>query len=113
MVTGASTADVALVLIDARQGVVEQSKRHVFLASLLRVPHLVACVNKMDLIDWDRGTFDAIVADLSAFGRRVGMPDAHAIPISALDGDNVVERSDAAPWYDPKQQFPEKPEGFA
>jgi bifunctional enzyme CysN/CysC len=100
MVTGASTADVALVLIDARQGVVEQSKRHVFLASLLHVPHIVACVNKMDLVDWDRGVFDAIVGDLTAFGRRVGMPDAHAIPISALEGDNVVERSDAAPWYD-------------
>jgi bifunctional enzyme CysN/CysC len=100
MVTGASTADVALVLIDARQGVVEQSKRHVFLASLLQVPHIVACVNKMDLVGWDRGVFDAIVADLGTFGRRVGMPDAHAIPISALNGDNVVERSDAAPWYD-------------
>ncbi len=100
MVTGASTADVALVLIDARQGVVEQSKRHVFLASLLHVPHLVACVNKMDLVDWDKDVYDGIVSDLAAFGRRVGMPDAHAIPISALNGDNVVEPSDATPWYD-------------
>jgi bifunctional enzyme CysN/CysC len=100
MVTGASTADVALVLIDARQGVVEQSKRHVFLASLLQVPHLVACVNKMDLVDWDKDVYDGIVSDLAAFGRRVGMPDAHAIPISALNGDNVVEPSDATPWYD-------------
>ena len=99
MVTGASTADVALVLIDARQGVVEQSKRHVFLASLLQVPHLVACVNKMDLVDWDKDVYDGIVSDLAAFGRRVGMPDAHAIPISALNGDNVVEQSDATPWY--------------
>ena len=100
MVTGASTADVALVLIDARQGVVEQSRRHVFLASLLQVPHVVACVNKMDLVGWDKDIYDSIVSDLAAFGRRVGMPDAHAIPISALNGDNVVERSDATPWYD-------------
>ena len=100
MVTGASTADVAIVLIDARHGVVEQSKRHAFIASLLGVPHIVACVNKMDLIDWDRGEFDAIAADFAAFGRRVGVPDMAAVPVSALNGDNVVERSDAAPWYD-------------
>ena len=100
MVTGASTADVAIVLIDARHGVVEQSKRHAFIASLLGVPHIVACVNKMDLIDWDRGEFEAIAADFAAFGRRVGLPDVAAVPVSALNGDNVVERSDAAPWYD-------------
>jgi bifunctional enzyme CysN/CysC len=100
MVTGASTADVALVLVDARQGLVEQSKRHAFIASLLHVPHLVACVNKMDLVGWDRGVFDAIMADLAAYGRRLALPDIHGIPISALNGDNVVERSDAAPWYD-------------
>jgi bifunctional enzyme CysN/CysC len=100
MVTGASTADVALVLIDARQGLVEQSKRHAFIASLLHVPHLVACVNKMDLVGWDRGVFDAIMADLAVYGRRLALPDIHGIPISALNGDNVVDRSDAAPWYD-------------
>jgi bifunctional enzyme CysN/CysC len=100
MVTGASTADVALVLIDARQGLVEQSKRHAFIASLLQVPHLVACVNKMDLVDWDQGIFDAIVDDLAVYGRRLALPELHGIPISALNGDNVVERSDAAPWYD-------------
>jgi bifunctional enzyme CysN/CysC len=100
MVTGASTADVALVLIDARQGLVEQSKRHAFIASLLHVPHLVACVNKMDLVEWDQETFDAIMADLAAYGRRLALPELHGIPMSALNGDNVVERSDAAPWYD-------------
>src|SRR5690349_6566985 len=100
MVTGASTADVALVLIDARQGLVEQSKRHAFIASLLHVPHLVACVNKMDLVGWDRGVFDAIMADLAVYGRRLALPDIHGIPISALNGDNVVDRSDAAAWYD-------------
>jgi bifunctional enzyme CysN/CysC len=100
MVTGASTADVALVLIDARQGLVEQSKRHAFIASLLHVPHLVACVNKMDLVDWDQDVFDAIMTDLAAYGRRLALPELHGIPISALNGDNVVERSDAAPWYD-------------
>ena len=100
MVTGASTADVALVLIDARQGLVEQSKRHAFIASLLHVPHLVACVNKMDLVDWDQDVFDAIMADLAAYGRRLALPELHGIPISALNGDNVVNRSDSAPWYD-------------
>ena len=99
MVTGASTADVAIVLIDARHGVVEQSKRHAFIASLLRVPHLVACVNKMDLVDWDEREFAAIARDFAAFARRVGLPDVEAIPVSALNGDNVVERSEAAPWY--------------
>ena len=100
MVTGASTADVAIVLIDARHGVVEQSKRHAFIASLLGVPHLVAAVNKMDLVDWDQREFRAIADDFGAFARRVGLPDVTAIPISALVGDNVVGRSDAAPWYD-------------
>src|ERR1700742_2499423 len=100
MVTGASTADVAIVLIDARHGVVEQSKRHAFIASLLRVPHLVAAVNKMDLVDWHEKQFRAIARDFAAFADRVGLRDVNAIPISALNGDNVVDRSDAAPWYD-------------
>jgi bifunctional enzyme CysN/CysC len=100
MVTGASTAEVAIVLIDARHGVVEQSKRHAFIASLLGVPHIVACVNKMDLIEWNAREFAAIERDFAAFGRRVGLPDAITIPISALNGDNVVERSERASWYE-------------
>jgi len=100
MVTGASTAEVAIVLIDARHGVVEQSKRHAFIASLLGVPHIVACVNKMDLVDWDRDEFEAIARDFGAFAARVGLPDVAAIPISALNGDNVVRASDETPWYD-------------
>jgi bifunctional enzyme CysN/CysC len=100
MVTGASTADAAIVLIDARQGVVEQSKRHAFITALLHVPHVVACVNKMDLVDWDRDVYDSILKDLGAFARRVGLPELEGIPISALNGDNVVTRSDAAEWYD-------------
>ncbi len=100
MVTGASTADLALVLIDARQGVLEQSRRHAFIASLLRVPHIVAVVNKMDLVDFDEGTFRRIADDFRAFTRRMGADDIHAIPVSALLGDNVVDRSSAMDWYD-------------
>ena len=100
MVTGASTADLALVLIDARQGVLEQSRRHAFIASLLRVPHIVAVVNKMDLVDFDEDTFLRIADDFRAFARRMGADDVDAIPVSALLGDNVVERSDAMDWYD-------------
>jgi bifunctional enzyme CysN/CysC len=100
MVTGASTADLAVVLIDARQGVVQQSRRHAFISSLLRIPHLVVCVNKMDLVDWDEATFDAIVADFSAFAAKLEVSDVNFIPISALHGDNVVERSLNAHWYD-------------
>ncbi len=99
MVTGASTADLAIVLIDARKGVVAQSKRHAFISSLLGIPHLVVCVNKMDLVDFDQGVFDSIVEDFDAFAARLEMPDVTFIPISALLGDNVVERSEAMPWY--------------
>jgi bifunctional enzyme CysN/CysC len=99
MVTGASTADLAIVLIDARKGVVAQSKRHAFISSLLGIPHVVVCVNKMDLVDFDEGTFDAIVEDFDRFAARLEMPDVTFIPISALLGDNVVERSEAMPWY--------------
>src|SRR5687767_5894721 len=99
MVTGASTADLSIVLIDARNGVVEQSRRHAFLSSLLGVPHVVVCVNKMDLVDWDKGTFDRIVGDFTEFARKLEVKDVTFIPISALNGDNVVERSDNAPWY--------------
>ena len=95
MVTGASTADVALILVDARNGVLEQSRRHGLIASLLRIPHAVVCVNKMDLVDFDEGAFDAVVRDFSS----LPLHDLTFIPISALHGDNVVERSDRTPWY--------------
>jgi bifunctional enzyme CysN/CysC len=106
MVTGASTADLALVLVDARKGVIEQTRRHASLSALLRVPHLVLAVNKMDLVDFDQAVFDAIVKDFREFAddlRRHGfgeLPDVVAVPIAALHGDNVVHRSDAMPWYD-------------
>jgi bifunctional enzyme CysN/CysC len=99
MVTGASTADLALILIDARKGVVEQSRRHAFIASLLRIPHLVVCVNKMDLVDFDREVFDRICADFSGGAAKLEVTDLTFIPISALHGDNVVERSGRMPWY--------------
>ncbi len=100
MVTGASTADLAIILVDARHGLVEQSRRHAFLASLLQVPHLVVAVNKMDLVDWDEKTYDRIHAEFTAFAARLRIRDLVIIPISALNGDNVVERSAASPWYD-------------
>ena len=100
MVTGASTADVAVVLIDARNGVVEQSRRHAYLSALLGIRHIVGCVNKMDLIDWDEAGFRAIERDFAELMQRLGVPDGGVIPVSALHGDNVVEPSDAAPWYD-------------
>ncbi len=99
MVTGASTADLAIVLIDARKGVIAQSKRHAFISSLLGIPHVVVCVNKMDLVDFDEAVFDAIVEDFDRFAARLEMPDVTFIPISALLGDNVVDRSEAMPWY--------------
>jgi sulfate adenylyltransferase subunit 1 len=100
MVTGASTADLALVLVDARKGVLEQSRRHAFIASLLRIPHLVVCVNKMDLVDHDQSVFDRIVADFSGWLAKLDIHDVTFIPISALHGDNVVERSEHMPWYE-------------
>jgi len=99
MVTGASTADLAIVLIDARKGVVAQSKRHAFISSLLGIPHVVVCVNKMDLVDFDEDTFNEIVEHFDDFAARLEMPDVTFIPISALLGDNVVERSQAMDWY--------------
>ncbi|HWG93462.1 MAG TPA: GTP-binding protein [Mycobacteriales bacterium] len=105
MVTGASTADLALVLVDARKGVVEQTRRHASLSALLRVPHLVLAVNKMDLVAFDQAVFDAVVKDFREFAddlRRQGfgqLPDVTAVPIAALHGDNVVHRSGAMPWY--------------
>ena len=100
MVTGASTADVALVLVDARNGVVEQSRRHAFLATLLGVPHLVVCVNKMDLVGFDEDVFERVKADFTEFAGRLKITDLTFIPISALHGDNVVSRSTNMPWYE-------------
>ncbi|HEY4428659.1 MAG TPA: adenylyl-sulfate kinase [Solirubrobacteraceae bacterium] len=99
MVTGASTADLAIVLVDARKGVVAQSKRHAFISSLLGIPHVVVCVNKMDLVDFDESVFDGIVEEFDRFAARLELPDVTFIPVSALLGDNVVERSEAMPWY--------------
>src|SRR3712207_1971008 len=90
MVTGASTADVAVILVDARRGVVEQTRRHAHIASILRVPHVTVAVNKMDLVAWSQERFDAIAEDLET----LGLPDLHVIPVSALTGDNVVEPSE-------------------
>jgi bifunctional enzyme CysN/CysC len=100
MVTGASTADLAVVLVDARNGLTEQSRRHAFLATLLRVPHLVLAVNKMDLVDYDQARFEEIVSEFSAFATKLEIGDLSFIPISALHGDNVVERSPNMPWHD-------------
>ncbi|MGI5247191.1 sulfate adenylyltransferase subunit CysN [Dactylosporangium sp. CA-139066] len=100
MVTGASTADLALILVDARKGLVEQSRRHAFLCSLLRVPHLVLCVNKMDLVDYSQEVFDRIADEFTSFAAKLEAPDLTVIPISALHGDNLVSRSDKMPWYE-------------
>jgi sulfate adenylyltransferase large subunit len=99
MVTGASTADLSVILVDARKGVLEQSKRHAYISALLGIPHLVVAVNKMDLVDYDEETFDAIVRDFSDFARGLGERDIVYIPISAKHGDNVVDRSESMPWY--------------
>ncbi len=100
MVTGASTADVALILIDARNGVLEQSRRHAFLATLLGIPHLVICINKMDLVDFSRSRFDEIRDEFRNFATKLEVSDLTFIPMSALTGDNVVDRSQAMPWYE-------------
>jgi sulfate adenylyltransferase large subunit len=100
MVTGASTADLGLVLVDARQGLTEQSRRHAVILSLLRVPHLVLAVNKMDLVGYDQATYEAIHTEFTAFATKLNIPDLQVIPISALKGDNVVTRSTNMDWYD-------------
>jgi len=100
MVTGASTADVALILVDARKGVIEQSRRHTFLATLLGVPHIVVCVNKMDLVDYNEAVFEKIRQDFTDFAARLRIKDLTFIPLSALKGDNVVDRSGNMPWFD-------------
>jgi bifunctional enzyme CysN/CysC len=100
MVTGASTADVAVILLDARRGVVEQTRRHAYIAAILGIPHVVVAVNKMDLVEFSPGRFDEIRAELLDLAERLGLDDLRAIPVSALRGDNVVESTDAMPWYD-------------
>ena len=100
MVTGSSTADLAVILVDARQGLVEQSRRHAFLVSLLRVPHIVLCVNKMDLVDWSQDVFEEISFEFEGFAARLAVPDLAVIPVSALHGDNVVDQSANMPWYE-------------
>jgi bifunctional enzyme CysN/CysC/sulfate adenylyltransferase subunit 1 len=99
MVTGASTANLGLVLVDARNGLTEQSHRHAVILSLLRVPHLVLCVNKMDLVDYSQEIFDKIHAEFTQFATKLNIPDLTVIPISALQGDNVVDRSEKMEWY--------------
>ena len=99
MVTGASTADLALILIDARKGVIEQTLRHSFLTAMIGIPHLVICINKMDLVDFSETIYNDIQKHYFEFANRLNIPDVRFIPISALNGDNVVERSKSTPWY--------------
>jgi len=99
MVTGASTASLAVILVDARNGVIEQTCRHSFIASLLQIKHIVLCVNKMDLVDYSEERFKEIREEFKTFSSKLDVPDIHYIPISALYGDNVVEKSDNMPWY--------------
>ena len=99
MVTGASSANLALILVDARHGIIEQTNRHSFIASLLNIPHLVVCVNKMDLVDYDEKVFNKIVEDYKVLASKLDVKDVNFIPMSALKGDNVVERSENMDWY--------------
>jgi sulfate adenylyltransferase subunit 1 len=100
MVTGASTANLALLLVDARHGIIEQTKRHAFIASLLQIPHIAVCVNKMDLVDYSQEAFEKIKADFEDFASKLEIKDVRFIPISALNGDNVVDRSENMDWYE-------------
>lgn len=100
MVTGASTANVALILVDARNGIVEQTRRHAIIASLLQIPHIVVCINKMDLVDWKEEAYEQIHADFEKFAAKLDVKDVSFIPISALKGDNVVSRSENMRWYE-------------
>ena len=100
MVTGASTANVAVILVDARLGVLQQSRRHAYIASMLGIPHLAVAINKMDLVDFDREVYDTITADFRKFGKSLRFKDITFFPISALKGDNVVSKSERTPWYD-------------
>lgn len=100
MVTGCSTSDLALVLIDARHGVVQQTRRHATIASLMRVPHLVVCINKMDLVGYEEEVYERIRDDFSAYAARMGVADVTFIPTAALHGDNLVRRSERMSWYE-------------
>ncbi|MDZ7807788.1 MAG: GTP-binding protein [Gracilimonas sp.] len=99
MVTGASTADLAVILVDASKGLLTQSRRHAFISSLLRIPHLVVAINKMDLVDYSEEVYDEIVSEFSAFAKKLNVTDVTYIPISALKGDNVVDKSENTEWY--------------
>jgi len=99
MVTGASTANATIILVDARYGVIEQTKRHAFIASLLQIPHIIVCVNKMDLVDYSEDTFNTVISQFEEFSSKFLVKDIRFIPISALDGDNVVNRSENMNWY--------------
>jgi len=99
MVTGASTANVAIILVDARHGVIEQTKRHAFIASLLQIPHIIVCVNKMDLVDFEEDSYNNVIAQFEEFSSKLMIKDVRFIPISALLGDNVVNRSENMDWY--------------
>ena len=105
MVTGASTADLAVILIDARKGVLEQTIRHSYIASLLDIQHIIFCINKMDMVNWSETTFNNISKELALLVEKLGIPDAHYIPISAKYGDNVVDRSENMNWYQWKNFF--------
>jgi len=100
MVTGASTANAAIILVDARRGIVEQTRRHAFIASLLQIPHLVVCINKMDLVDYQEEVYNSLKKEFEHFSYKLDVKDVHFIPISALRGDNVVDRSKNMPWYE-------------
>ncbi len=100
MVTGASTANLAIILIDARNGVLEQTLRHSYIASLLQIPHILVAINKMDLVDYSQETFEKIKSDFNSFSKKLNISDVHFVPISALNGDNVVNKSEKMPWYE-------------
>lgn len=100
MITGASTANVALILIDARKGVIEQTRRHAIIASLLQIPHLVVCINKMDLVEYSEDVYNQIQDDFEQFAAKLDVSDIHFVPVSALLGDNIVNRSENTPWYE-------------
>jgi len=102
MITGASNANLIIILVDARHGVAEQTRRHSIIASLLKIPHVVVAVNKMDLVDYSQDVFNNIIIDYAEMAKNLGLPDVTYIPISALKGDNIVEKSNAIPWYDGK-----------
>ena len=99
-VTGTSTADAVLVLVDVRKGVLEQTRRHLAVAALLRVPHVLVAVNKIDLVDFDEAIYAGVAKEVDEIAPGLGLPDVRTVPVSALAGDNVVDRSERTPWYD-------------